>query len=69
MWAYDAAELAMVRAGKRQPWQVRPYAVFPLPDMPANVGGAAIDPRTGRIYISAMFGNHTLPVVHVFKAR
>lgn len=68
VWAYDAGDLAAVRAGRKQPWEVKPYAVFPLPDMPANVGGATIDPRTGRIYVSALFGNHTLPVVHVFQA-
>ena len=68
-WAYDANDLAAVRAGRRQPWSVKPYAVFTLPDMPASVGGATIDPATGRIYVSGMFGNRTLPVVHVFKAQ
>ena len=69
VWAYDANDLAAVRAGRRQPWSVKPYAVFTLPDMPASVGGATIDPATGRIYVSGMFGNRTLPVVHVFKAQ
>ena len=67
--AYAKNDLAAVKAGRRRPWDVTPYAVFPLPDMTADVGGATIDPRTGRIYISAKFGNHTLPVVHVFKAQ
>lgn len=68
-WAYDANDLAAVRAGRRRPWSVKPYAVFKLPDTPAFVGGATIDPATGRIYVSTMFSNRTLPVVHVFKAQ
>jgi hypothetical protein len=32
----------------------------------AVLGGAAYDPRTGRIFVSQQFGDGVLPVIHVF---
>lgn len=69
VWAYDAQDLAAVRAGARKPWDVVPYAGWTLPGMRARIGGAAIDPTTGQIYVSEMFGNGTLPSIHVFAAE
>lgn len=67
VWAYDANELASVRAGSRRPWEVRPYAVWSLTGMGPEIGGAAYDPATNRIFISEMLGNGVLPVIHVFS--
>jgi hypothetical protein len=67
VWAYDANELASVHAGQRNPWDVRPYAVWALPGMGAQIGGAAYDPATKRIYVSQMFGDGDNPLVHVFN--
>ena len=56
---------------KKNPWQVRPYLTWPL-TLPygtkgrAVLGGAAYDPRTGRIFVSQQFGDGVLPVIHVF---
>jgi hypothetical protein len=70
IWAYNALDLASVRAGTKQPWEPVPYAVWNL-DLPyANGGGllmgAAYDPARNRIFVSQGFADGTLPVVHVF---
>ena len=36
VWAYDALDLAAVKSGQRQPWDVKPYAVWEL-DFPFAV--------------------------------
>jgi hypothetical protein len=69
VWAYDAIDLAKVRQGMMQPWQVRPYAVWQLTDISANgysaIGGAAFDPTTGRLYVTTRYNDH--PRVHVYQ--
>ena len=71
VWAYDAARLVAVRKGRRRPWQVKPYATWRLrlPFGSSRIGGAAYDPKGGRIYVSQQYGNGTDPVIHVFKVR
>ena len=69
VWAYDAIDLAAVKSGQRQPWEVKPYAVWTL-DLPFNypnarINGAAYDPQTGRIFVSAI-GDGSIPLIHVF---
>jgi hypothetical protein len=72
VWAYDAVDLAAVKSGKRQPWDVKPYAVWELElpfDYPnAQIRGAAYDPQTGRIFLSAA-GDGDNPLIHVFTVR
>jgi hypothetical protein len=69
VWAYDANDLADVKAGKRKPWEVKPYATwafeFPIEPRRKAVGGAAYDPATGRIFLSHAKGEH--PLVHVYR--
>ncbi|MEP7304813.1 MAG: hypothetical protein ABJA98_04775 [Acidobacteriota bacterium] len=69
VWAYDAADLAAVKSGQRQPWDVKPYAVWSL-DLPFPGGprilGAAYDPQTSRIFLSEAFGDGANPLIHVF---
>jgi hypothetical protein len=73
VWAYDANDLARAAAGQIAPWDVRPYGVWPLP-LPYGAAGfahplaAAYDPATGRIFLSQMYGDGNLPIIHVFKA-
>jgi hypothetical protein len=74
VWAYDAADLAAVRRGERQPWEPRPYAIWqlPLPYTPsgfARLLGATYDPSTNRIFVSQGYGDGELPVVHVFRVQ
>jgi hypothetical protein len=78
VWAYDASELALVRAGQKQPWEVQPYATWSL-DLPfategRNLGGAAYDPLTRRLFLSQECadpggGYFCGPVIHVFEVR
>jgi hypothetical protein len=69
VWAYDANDLAAVKARKKQPWDVKPYAVWPFTLPFGETGqlqGAAYDPATGRIFVSQAFGDGELPVIHVY---
>ena len=70
VWAYDAHDLAAVRAGTLQPWQVEPYAVWDLgiDGVSEFSGHAAYDPATARIFVSEVRGNGDLPLIHVFTA-
>jgi len=71
VWAYDAEDLAAVRAGRIAPWDVRPYATWTLPDMSddgrASMRSATYDPATRRVYITTVYGE--TPRVHVYQVR
>jgi hypothetical protein len=69
IWAYDATDLARVKAGSKKPWEVKPYGVWKL-DLPFDfpnktIKGAAYDPKTGRIFISQ--AQQDWQLIHVFK--
>lgn len=75
VWAYDAHDLAAVKAGSKAAWSVMPYAVWTL-NLPYaqnhnghHLGGATYDPATRRLFVSQMFANGDEPVVHVFTLR
>jgi hypothetical protein len=74
-WAYDINDLAAVRAGKKDPWEVKPYAVWPF-DLPIDerhkrLGSMAYDPVERRIFLSQLLGDpdgfDLRPLIHVFK--
>jgi hypothetical protein len=71
VWAYDAVDLLNVKNRRKRPWQVKPYAIFDLPDQPSpghatiNYGGATFDPETKRIYVTERYGES--PKVHVWE--
>lgn len=72
VWAYDALQLARVRAGTLKPWEVVPYAYWPLPlpyqnnNTLVRIIGVAYDPATTRIYMAQASGQWPLPVLHAF---
>lgn len=77
-WAYDVNDLAAVRAGNRQPWDVRPYAVWPfeLPpigDPYPRLGAMSYDPAGRRLFVTQMSGDKDgysrRPLLHVFTVR
>lgn len=76
VWAYDANNLAAVRAGQTQPWSVKPYAIWQL-NLPYGTFGtawdlaAAYDQVSGRIFLSQTRSgaDGALPIVHVFKIQ
>lgn len=68
-WLYDANDLASVKSGVKQPWDIKPYATVTLPNMGAQIGGATIDPASGRIFVTEMYGSGSLPVVHIYRVQ
>lgn len=70
VWAYDANELAVVKSGRRQPWDVRPYATWQLPSLAGfEITGAAYDGDTDRIFVTEAYGDGVRPLVHVYAVR
>jgi len=74
VWAYDANDLADVKAARKSPWDVKPYATWsvPLPfsaEGHAVLNGATYDPESGRIFVSQGFGDGELPVIHVLTVQ
>ncbi|MBY0496291.1 MAG: hypothetical protein K2Y23_18950 [Cyanobacteria bacterium] len=77
-WAYDINDLAAVRAGRRDPWEVKPYAVWPF-ELPAigdpypRIGAVAYDASRRRLFLTQLFGDKDgyarRPIVHVFTVR
>jgi hypothetical protein len=70
VWAYDARDLAAVKNGQLQPWDIRPYATWtldlPTSGSPTHLNGAAYDPQTGRIFLSQAGADGTKPLIHVY---
>ena len=75
IWAYDLNELAAVRAGQKQPWQVVPYGVWPLtlptPERTMRLGGVGYDAQQQIVYVSQLGadpdGFSSRPVMHAFQ--
>lgn len=76
-WAYDLSELAEVRAGRRDPWEVKPYGVWPFelpfPEPQVKVGGVAYDPARQRVFVAQMQADRDgyahRPLIHVFRVK
>jgi hypothetical protein len=78
VFAYDVNDFIAVKQGQKRPWEVLPYATwnFALPfqsnivnglEMGAvEINGAAYDPKTRRLFVSAMRGDGAAPLIHVF---
>lgn len=74
-WVYRLSDLAAVKAGTKQPWEVIPAAMFPF-DLPLPVGQrglfAGYDPTTQTLVIAQPWadpggGYFAGPVFHVFS--
>jgi hypothetical protein len=70
VWAYDAAELALVAAGSKQPWEVVPYAAWTLPSdfyswLP-RLSATGYDPDGQRIFVAQTRGDGDAPLIHVY---
>ena len=74
VWAYDLNELAEVRASRRDPWQVKPYGVWPL-DFPfteaaVRIGGVSYDAVGQRLFVAQLRadqdGYSSRALIHVF---
>lgn len=77
-WAYDVTDLAAVRSGDKQPWDVVPYAVWPF-ELPSlgqpqpRLGRLTYDAAGRRLFISELFaerdGYAHRPLIHVYVVR
>jgi hypothetical protein len=77
VWAYDLNDLAAVKAGRKRPWEVVPYGVWPLP-MPltpdaVGLSSVAID-SAGDIYVAQYKGEPTdggggRPIIWTIRVR
>lgn len=68
MTAYDAADLLLVKLRKKRPWEIRPYASWPLPGMPTSGAtnmhrGGFYDPAAKRLYVATTDSE----TIHVFE--
>ena len=58
VWAYDLNDFAAVKAGKKRPWQVVPYGVWPLtlptPELSVRLGGVGYDAKNQLVYVSQL---------------
>lgn len=76
MWAYDVDDLAAVKAGTKQMWDVLPYAHWELPNIGAVVDewsatGMAFDPAAKLLYVlKARESNGAIwPQIHVYSVN
>ena len=77
VWAYDLNDLAAVKAGRKKPWEPKPYGTWPLdlrvPMAVTQIGGVGYDPMRQRLYISQMQADQDgyayRPLIHVFQIK
>jgi hypothetical protein len=75
VWAYDLNDLVAVKVGARDPWDVRPYAVWTLGEFPATfipgIGGVAYDAERRIVYVAQaradQDGYSSRSLVHAFR--
>ena len=77
-WAYDVTDLAAVRSGDKQPWDVVPYAIWPF-ELPAlgqpqpRLGRLTYDAAGRRLFISELLAERDeyayRPLIHVYTVR
>ena len=77
VWAYDLNDLAAVKAGTKQPWEVRPYGVWPLtlptPAARVSLGGVAYDAVRQIVYVAQLSADNNnriiaeAPIIHAFR--
>ena len=75
VWAYDLNDFAAVKAGKKKPWDVVPYGVWPL-ELPTSesstrLGGVGYDAQRQLLYVSQLRGDTgddaSRPLIHTFR--
>ena len=75
IWAYNAEDLAAVKAGAKNPWEVTPYAYWnfentlPILGWKKQINGATYDPAAKRLFISMDHGDGSAPLIQVFSVN
>jgi hypothetical protein len=72
VWAYDVNDLVAVKQGKKNPWDIKPYATWTLASPFASqdasaILGATYDPATRRVYVSLGDADGRAPVIAVYQ--
>lgn len=75
IWAYDLNDFVAVKEGRRQPWEVVPYGVWPFdlptPEPSVKLGGIGYDAARQVLYISQLGadqdGYSYRPIVHAVQ--
>ena len=75
IWAYDLNDLAAVRAGKRQPWDIKPYGVWgfelPVAEPTTRLLGVTYDAAQHRLFVSQRYADRDgfsyRALIHVFQ--
>jgi uncharacterized protein YegP (UPF0339 family) len=70
VWAYRASDLALVKAGKANPWDIKPYAIIKLPELSAEdplgrIASATFDHDSGLLFVATGFRDE--PKIYVYK--
>lgn len=67
--AINADDLVAVREGRRQPWEVQPYASWNLgaPLASARLTAVTYDPLRKWIFLAEDHGDGTQPLIHVYE--
>ena len=78
VWAYDLNDFAAAKAGKKRPWDVKPYGVWPLNLLPTSesgmmLGGVGYDSQRQLLYVSQMRvdvdGGANRPIIHTLRVK
>jgi hypothetical protein len=72
VWAYDANDLAQVKAGTKRPWDIVPYSTWDL-TFPVShsedrkIMSVAYDAANQRIFVATAYGEGARPLIHVLS--
>jgi hypothetical protein len=77
IWAYDLNDLAAVKAGTKNPWEVLPYDVwpfaFPTEEARISLGGVSYDAQTQTIFVAQGYADADIyeprPIIHVLRVN
>jgi hypothetical protein len=66
--AYDVKDMADVSAGLKKPWEVQPYAIWPInpPFGGIRGGGAGWDPVKRRVYFAVLNLDESRPILYAY---
>lgn len=75
LWAYDLNEFTAVKEGRKQPWEVMPYGVWPFdlptPEPSVKLGGVGYDAERQLLYVSQLGadkdGYSYRPIIHALQ--
>jgi hypothetical protein len=72
LWAYKVSDLALVKSGQKNPWDVKPYAILSLPELTAvdplgRISSSAYDQTSGLLFVATGFQEEAK--IYVYKIQ